>query len=162
VTFTATLSGTNFSITPAASEGFHYTTAGGVNNDGPGTDTLDGTAHWDLLKDNSPKPNLTSTSPLNMDGITTSGDPIFTGQFPTGAPAGIDITFTGLSSGLTLDQLAMNGTGSETATISSGEVVPAPSIGQGLPVILGVVGMLFGVKLWARDNKRSLLPNAAA
>ena len=45
-------------------------------------------------------------------------------------------------------------------------ITPAPPIGHGLPVLLAVGGLLFGLKLWERNqNRRSLgtaLPDAAA
>jgi hypothetical protein len=44
--------------------------------------------------------------------------------------------------------------------------VPAPLIGHGLPVVLAVAGLLFGVKLWERSKSRrsfgTAIPRAAA
>lgn len=45
-------------------------------------------------------------------------------------------------------------------------IAPAPPIGQGLPVVLAVGGLLFGARLWQRSKgRRSLgpvMPHAAA
>jgi hypothetical protein len=41
-------------------------------------------------------------------------------------------------------------------------LVPAPPIGHGLPVLLAVGGLLFGFRLWDRSKKRRSLGMIAA
>jgi hypothetical protein len=57
-------------------------------------------------------------------------------------------------------------TGYAGECVSNCVIVPAPSIGHGLPVVLVVGGLLLGFKLWERkQNRRSLgtaVPHAAA
>ena len=45
--------------------------------------------------------------------------------------------------------------------ITAVSVVPAPPIGQGLPAVIAVGGLLFGVWAWDRSKKRRLLGAAA-
>ncbi len=54
----------------------------------------------------------------------------------------------------------VDGTGDTLITAVSYNAVPAPTIGQGLPVVLGVGGLLFGIWAWDRSKKRRL-PDAA-
>jgi hypothetical protein len=54
---------------------------------------------------------------------------------------------------------------SGTQVIGTTAAAPAPLIGRGLPVVLAVAGLLFGVKLWERSKSRSFgiaIPRAAA
>lgn len=57
-------------------------------------------------------------------------------------------------------------TGDTLLTAVSYNATPAPIIGQGLPVVLAVGGLLFGARLWQRNKtRRSLgaaMPHAAA
>jgi hypothetical protein len=45
--------------------------------------------------------------------------------------------------------------GTPSDTLIVGVTVPAPSIGQGLPVILAIGGMLFGARFIGRGKKGS-------
>lgn len=66
--------------------------------------------------------------------------------------------------------IGVDGNASATSSTQQGTTcsmaVPAPPIGRGLPIVLAVGGLLFGLKLWERNqNRRSLgtaLPDAAA
>lgn len=44
--------------------------------------------------------------------------------------------------------------------ITAVSVAPAPPIGQGLPVLLAVGGLLFGARLWGRSKKHRALLGA--
>jgi PEP-CTERM motif len=83
-------------------------------------DAVTGSIKWTQLKDNSPNPDL-----IGFLDYTASGDAAFLASFGTHRIAEIDIVFRNLSSGILLDNLALT-TNSETAVISSGEVVPTP------------------------------------
>jgi PEP-CTERM motif-containing protein len=111
-TFTTnTLSGNNFSIGPGAVEDFSWASF-------TDADAVTGLIKWTQLKDNSPNPDL-----IGFLDYTASGDAAFLASFGTHGTAEIDIVFRNLSSGILLDNLALT-TNSETAVISSGEVVP--------------------------------------
>jgi hypothetical protein len=66
--------------------------------------------------------------------------------------------------------IGVDGNASATSSTGTGgtcsTAVPAPPIGQGLPVVLAVGGLLLGFKLWERGQKRRSLgiaiPHAAA
>jgi len=108
---TNSLSGNNFSIGPGAVESFSW-------NSSTDADAMTGLIKWTQLKDNSPNPDL-----IGFLDYTASGDAAFLASFGTHGTAEIDIVFRNLSSGILLDNLALT-TNSETAIISSGEVVP--------------------------------------
>jgi len=110
---TNSLSGNNFSIGPGAVESFSWASF-------TDADAVTGLIKWTQLKDNSPNPDL-----IGFLDYTASGDAAFLASFGTHGIAEIDIVFRNLSSGILLDNLALT-TASETAVISSGEVVPTP------------------------------------
>jgi hypothetical protein len=75
----------------------------------------------------------------------------------------VGVVITGLSAFSEVQ--ATDGSGNNPAFEFVPGVAPAPSIGCGLPALLAVGGMLFGVKLWGRGRKRFLFaapPHAAA
>jgi hypothetical protein len=98
---------------------------------------------------------LTSIGPFTGIGIIQQWDNV---QCPTCPPLPAVVTNGGT---LVLDNASPNVTFS--AQIGT---VPAPLIGRGLPVLLAVGGILFGVKVLERSKKRRLLgtaiPHAAA
>jgi hypothetical protein len=82
-----------------------------------------------------------------------------------------------LSGGITGNQMLFNfvGTGSSVVRgggsttsnndfqiVSGAHVVPAPLIGHGFPVLLGVGGLLFGAELFGRGTRRRSLGTPAA
>ncbi|MBF6560504.1 MAG: PEP-CTERM sorting domain-containing protein [Candidatus Binataceae bacterium] len=129
-----TISGGNFAIHGSQALAYH-----GVDGD-----SLAGTVGWSLLKDDSPNPDLIGTLTISA----RSGDATFLSTF-AGAAAAIDIALENLSRGVFLSALSHT-TGSETAVISSGEIVgrraavPEPST----LALLGV--SLLGLAWWLR------------
>lgn len=111
VTFTAGPEGSNLFPAGANSETFSFTS--------PDGDALTGNVHWSYIQDNTPQPKFFGILTITAK----AGDAAFVNNW--GPTAAIDFITNPLSSGGTLDQLAA-GTGSATATISSGEVMPAP------------------------------------
>jgi len=86
-----------------------------------------------------------------MTVLTSSGSAGFTGAFVPGSAGAIDITTLALGGGRTLDQL-VTASGTVTVGISSGEVVPGPVVGAGLPGLLAACGGL--VALARRRRKK--------
>jgi hypothetical protein len=115
----------------ANSESFSFTGGDG--------DSLTGTIHWTVIQDNTPQPKFFGLLTIG----TRSGDAAFTSNF-SGPTANIDFITNALSSGGTLDQLALT-TNSATATVSAGEVNPVPEpgtlalFGSGLVALGGLI-----------------------
>jgi len=104
-------------------------------------------------------PPLAANSTLDFDFSVTLSSGNFSGFADafkiawTGSQS--SIKSDGFHSGYDLVSLALPAT-----------PVPAPPIGHGLPVLLAVGGILFGVKVWERGQKRrspeTMIPHAAA
>ena len=84
------------------------------------SDAVTGSIKWLQLKDNSPTPDL-----IGNLIYTATGDAAFLASFGTSGSAMVDIVLRNLSLNILLDNLAGT-TNSETAIVSSGEVVPTP------------------------------------
>src|SRR5262249_59353860 len=94
---------------------------------------LSGTLTLLSIADGSSTPRFNAV----LNNITSSGDAAFTGTFPTGTSGyRVDFNTTSIAAGtLTLDQLVAT---NQTATVgvSSGEGVPGPVVGAGVPVLV--------------------------
>jgi hypothetical protein len=128
----------NAGLYPAGpnSESFSFTS--------PDGDTLSGTIQWHTIQDNTTQPKFFGTLSIT----SKAGDAAFVNNW--GTTAAIDFFTKLLSSGGTLDQLAAT-TGSATAQISSGEVLPIP---EPSPTLLLAVGLVL-VGIAARVQQRS-------
>jgi hypothetical protein len=101
------------SLTPSTGETFSYTAS-------PAGDALTGTVTWPDIKDDTTSPQFDVNAVLKV--TSSSGDPTFTGDFPVGSMAEIDMT---VSVPETLTTLAGQAVGTHiSGSFSSGEVVP--------------------------------------
>jgi hypothetical protein len=109
-------------------------------------------------------------SPINLiigpAGTYPAANPSITGRNPQIQGTGtFDLTVPGITSGTSVNSVVFSfGTGPDSTL--PGVVVPAPSIGRGLPVLLAICGLLFGVRLLERRRRRhsfgTAIPDAPA
>jgi hypothetical protein len=137
-----TLGGVSFTAGPntaeqypagANTETFNYTDAAG--------DSLTGNIHYNFVQDNTTNPKFFGV--LTVTAV--SGTPQFVATFPLNSNNNaVDFTTTALGGGRTLDQLVAGG-GTVTVGISTGELVPGPIVGAGLPGLVAACGGLLAL-----------------
>ena len=115
---------------------------------GGGTDTLSGNIVWNFIQDNTNNPKFFGS--LMVTAVGGASSAAFKAAFPVGGNNAVDFTTSGLSGGITLDQLVA-GSLARTVGVSSGEIVPGPIVGAGLPGLVAACGALLA---FARRRRR--------
>jgi hypothetical protein len=115
----------------------------------PVGDSLTATLTYTQIRDNTSNPTFFASATIN----TVTGSLDFRGTFPVGSVNEMDFNTTAITLGqntVHLDDLVAANQ-SATVGISSGQLVPGPIVGAGLPGLVAACGGLVGL---ARRRRR--------
>jgi len=98
---------------------------------------------------------FSSNGVTNPNGVATTACPNYANDVTCTFDFATPLSVVGVY------ELTGIGNAASDSLVTAVSIVPAPPIGQGLPAVIAIGGLLFGVWAWDRSKKRRLLGAAA-